>query len=428
MNEVTRIHLGRQPFNISVEANKALRDYLAAIKKQVGDKDVVDEVELRMAELLTEHGITGEKVILASDVDYLKEQLGNPKDFSEDSDDAPRSAGKDTAAKRLFRDTDNAMLAGVASGLAGYFGIDVLLIRILFVIATIAGGWGILLYIALWLLIPPAKTSSERLQMQGKPVTVEALKEVVDRADLKGAAQRANGTLIPVINNFLKLVLKIVGVGFILAGLLALFGLIAAKVYMALHSDRLFQENIFPVGASEHLLLNIGLILAGIIALFVVLSGMAIFRRKWPIRGWITGLLAGLFLIGLATAIALAGDAAPKVRDRYEAATHTTTRTLQPFTSVNLSGRGVDVQYEQSGNYAVKMHYFGNPDLSKIKTTVVNNQLIIDSQNFDYKRQCDMLCAFPTYNMVITIEAPVALSTSYPGPDPLPLPPYWQKY
>jgi phage shock protein PspC (stress-responsive transcriptional regulator) len=175
MNEVTKIHLGRQAFNISVAAHKALRSYLDGITEQVADKDVAEEVELRMAELLFERGVIGEKVILVKDVDYLKKQLGNPKDFKENADDESPQPEPDT--KRLFRDTDNAMLAGVSAGLASYFGVDVLIIRVLFVIAAITAGWGILLYIALWLLVPEAKTSSERLQMAGKPVTVDSLKD-----------------------------------------------------------------------------------------------------------------------------------------------------------------------------------------------------------------------------------------------------------
>ncbi len=116
MNEVTKVHLGRQAFTISISARKELRFYLDAIEKQVEDKEVVEEVELRMAELLTEHGIKGNKVVLPKDIDFLKEQLGNPKDFKEDSDGTDTKVAADD--KQLYPDTDNAMIAGVASGLA----------------------------------------------------------------------------------------------------------------------------------------------------------------------------------------------------------------------------------------------------------------------------------------------------------------------
>src|SRR5690348_1418792 len=106
MNEVTAIHLGRQPFTISVAAHKALQTYLHDIEKHAG-KDVAEEVELRMAELLTERGVTGEKVVLEKDIDYLKEQLGSPTDFSEDEDNkADKKADNDAngRSKRMYRD------------------------------------------------------------------------------------------------------------------------------------------------------------------------------------------------------------------------------------------------------------------------------------------------------------------------------------
>src|SRR5476649_1690632 len=104
MNEVTKIHLGRQAFTISVDAHHELRSYLEAIEKQVEDKDVIDEIELRMAELLTEHGITSNKVILPSDVDFLKVQLGNPKDFTDEGKTTSDADFKQSRTKRLFRD------------------------------------------------------------------------------------------------------------------------------------------------------------------------------------------------------------------------------------------------------------------------------------------------------------------------------------
>lgn len=413
MNEVTRIHLGRQPFTIAAEAHSALRNYLDAIKKQVGDKDVVDEVEMRMAELLAERGIKGEKVVLIKDVDYLKKQLGNPKDFKE-TDDEAEIDDKPTDAKRLFRDTDNAMVAGVAAGLSKYFGIDVLFIRILLVLSVFIWGWGILLYIVLWLLVPEAKTSSDRLQMMGKAVNVDSLKEVVERADVKGAARRANKSLAGPINSAFRFVLRLVGIVFVLAGLGALFALIAAESYILVHNGSFLQDNIFPVGLREHLLLGIAMAVAGLIAIFIVLFGVAMFRRKWPIRTWITGMLIGLIFIGLAAGGALAADVVPTVRDRYNANIHTTTRSVQPFTTVNILGKNADINYQVSDKYSVSLKYFDNPDISKIKTTVSNGVLLIDSQQFDWHRHCHTLCLPDTYDMRITISSPNPPSMNFP--------------
>ncbi len=413
MNEVTKIHLGRQAFTVSVAAHKALRDYLDAIAKQVGDKDVVEEVEMRMAELLAERGVTGDKVVLVKDVDYLKEQLGNPKDFKESPED--EAASPEPGAKRLFRDTDNAMVAGVASGLSKYFGLDVLLIRILFVLSVFIWGWGILLYLVLWLLVPEAKTSSERLQMAGKSVTVDSLKEVVDRADVKGAARRANETLSRPVNAFFRFILKSIGVIFVMSGLAALFGLVAGESYVLVHNGSLLQDNIFPVGFREHLLLNIGIGVAALISLFVVLFGVAIFRRRWPIRGWVTGILIGLIFIGTAAGGALAADAVPHVRDRYNANIHTVVRQVKPFTNVSATGDGVNINYQVSDSYSVSVKYYGQPNLGNIKTTVVNGTLVIDTQQFDWHRNCETLCIPDTYNVELTVSSPNQPAVDWPS-------------
>jgi phage shock protein PspC (stress-responsive transcriptional regulator) len=407
MNEVTRIHLGRQPFTISVAAHKALKAYLAAIEKEVGDASVIDEIELRMAELLSKRGVSGDKVVLPDDVDFLKQQLGQPADFSEDSEASATTSANDQGAKRLFRDPDNGLLGGVAAGLAAYFGLDVVLIRIIFVILGVfSGGVGILIYIVFWLMVPPAKTSSEKLQMQGMPVTVDALKQSVSKADLPGTARRVNGRVLPIIDKLFKLGLKLIGLGLIAAGLLAFFGLIALKAYMLLHDGRLFQENLFPVGAREQWLVNLGVILVAIGAVLVILTGITVIRRKWPIRPWATiGLTGILFVIAAATA-ALSADVGPRVEARYQRGTHVSAiQNIQPFDKVVSAGR-LDVEYIPSTTHAVSLRYYGHPDISKIKFTVVDRTLHIDTAAFDSSHHCTMLCLFPKYNLVVEVAAP----------------------
>ena len=406
MNEVTKIHLGRQAFAISNEAHKELRDYLDAIKRHVSDEDVVSEVELRMAELLGEHGVSGDKVILPADVQFLKEQLGDPKDFAEE--DSEEQTAEPVQSKRLFRDTDNAMLAGVAAGLANYFGIDALLVRLLFVIATFAGGWGILIYIVLWILVPEAKSPSDRLQMQGKPVTVDSLRSIVENADVKGAAQRGGNVLADIINTVFKVILRIMGVAFIAIGVGILIGMIGAVVYSLVHGGSLVQNNLFPVGFKEHILLYTAAATAGLIAVFIVLFGLSIFRRKWPIPTWITGVLIGLILIGLPVGGALTADVAPQVRSTYNANEHTTVRNMQPFSAVDLTNvnDNADINIETASTYSVSLYYYGHPDLGNIKTTVSHGTLYINTQEYNQNRDCQAICIPNNYNLTITIYTP----------------------
>lgn len=419
MNEVTKVHLGRQAFTISVAAQKELRAYLDAIAKQVDDAGVADEVELRMAELLSERGVAGDKVILPADIKYLKKQLGDPKDFKEDGESDIQSAG---GGKRLFRDTDNAWIAGVAAGLGAYLGIDALLIRVLFVLGTFAWGGSILLYIALWLLVPEAKTSSDRLQMAGKPITVDSLKEAVERADVKGAAHRAGGTLAQPagqvrdgINSIFKLLVKIAGVGLTLSGLAMLVGLAFAGTYVLVHGNIVY-DNLFPVGIKEHVLIYLAVFVAAMAAIFIILFGMAVFRRKWPLRGWLTGVLIGLTLIGAVGTGALAADVVPTVRDRYNSHLHTVVRPLKPFSSVDATGDGFVLNFENSDKYSASLKYFDNANAGAIKTDVKSGVLYIDSTGFNWHRVCDQWCIPDTYNMQITVYSPSVPQLNVNGP------------
>jgi len=424
MNEVTKIHLGREAFTISVDAQHELRSYLNAIEKEVNEKEVTREIEIRMAELLIEHGITKDKVILPTDIDYLKAQLGAPKDFSEDDVDQAANVQNSNENRKLFRDTDNAVIAGVSSGLAKYFGLDVLLIRILFVIITIfTAGWTILLYIVLWLLMPEAKTSSDRLLMAGKPVTVNSLRDTVDRADVRGAVSRANETLAGPINRIFKLILKLIGICFMLFGLSVVFGLIAALSYVIIDGHAYVQNNIFPIGIREHLVLYIAAAVVGLVALFMLLFGLAIFRRKWPIHTWVTGMLVGLILIGASVGGAMAADVYPGVRDRYNSNTHTVVRNIPTFSSINIvGGDGVDVNFVQSDQNLVSLNYYDNPDLNNIKTIVKQGVLTIDTSQFNWRRNCSSICIPATYNMVVTVYSPY-MGKMMDSPDNIPVVP-----
>ncbi|NBW36059.1 MAG: PspC domain-containing protein [Cytophagia bacterium] len=83
--------------------------------------------------------------------------------------------------KKMYRDSETKVLGGVSSGIAAYFGIDVVVVRILFLISFFFFGTGILLYIILWVVLPEAKTVTERMQMQGEPVTLSNIESNIKK-------------------------------------------------------------------------------------------------------------------------------------------------------------------------------------------------------------------------------------------------------
>jgi phage shock protein PspC (stress-responsive transcriptional regulator) len=179
MNEVSRIHLARVSYEIDIAAKKELESYLNAIKRSLGkETDAMEDIEIRMTEILAERGVVQGSVVTESDVKAIVEQLGEPKDFAS-NDDSSHDVRQETA-KKYYRDSENGILGGVIAGLAAYTGWDVTLLRILAVaLAIIPVGWGwlVVVYLVVWICAPEAKSVSEKMEMRGEPINLESLKE-----------------------------------------------------------------------------------------------------------------------------------------------------------------------------------------------------------------------------------------------------------
>lgn len=416
MNEITKIHLGRQAFTIAVDAHKELQEYLRAIKRHMGDSgDAVEEVELRIAELLGERGVSGDKVVLLKDVEYVKTQLGEPGDFGDEADEAKdaKADSEEAGPRRLFRDTEHGMVSGVAAGLANYFHIDAVIVRILFIIATVTGGWGIPVYIILWLIIPEAKTSSERLQMQGKPVTVDAIKEAVERADVKGAAERAGTAVGRVVHGALKVILAVVGVALLAAGVSLMMALAASSIYFFLNHNAVVPFGIFPVGTAEYVLVGAAIATIAIVGLFLLLAGLTMIRRRPVLPGWVLAVIVALFLASGAIGTALGATTAPKIDHRYQAAHHSDVRKTTAFSGVTITGtdrlpREVGVDRRVSGDYKLEFRYMGQADPRGITVKETNpGHLEVNFSGFKADPACtENPCLFAGSELTLTIYAP----------------------
>jgi phage shock protein PspC (stress-responsive transcriptional regulator) len=414
MNEITRIHLGRQPFTIAVDAHKQLRDYLDAIKEAVGKshKEVIKEIELRMAELLMERGINEEKTILAEDVTFLKEQLGKPTDFKgDDSTDekTDKTAEPDESGqKRLFRDEKTGMIAGVCSGLAAFFNIDTVIVRLIFIVLTLVWGWGALLYIILWIVVPAAKNSSDRLQMRGKAVTVDNLSKIVNREVSAAAtrASKASGAVTQLVNTTFRVIFAIFGGIIVTAAIAAMCAVWAGTGYALRNHDGLIQELVsFPADTKEMILLLSVFVISSLVLFWISLTGMAMINRKWSLPGWVTASTVGLFLIALVGGSIVAPDAVSQVKNRYDDARQTAQRTVAPFKDVSVEG-GATLQYKQSDSYKVEVKYFSKAKPTELKTSVSQDgTLAVDTSELAKTGCKDFCISFGGYPEV-TVYAP----------------------
>lgn len=87
--------------------------------------------------------------------------------------------GDDAAVKKMYRDGENSVMGGVASGIAAYFGVDITVVRLIFVLSFFLGGTGLILYIILWMITPEAKSITDKIKMQGEPVTLSNIEHNV---------------------------------------------------------------------------------------------------------------------------------------------------------------------------------------------------------------------------------------------------------
>lgn len=187
MNKTVNINLGGMFFHIDEEAYQKLSRYFEAIKRSLtnsnGQDEIIKDIEMRIAELFAEKHSNGKQVISLRELDEVIAVMGQPEDYRLDSEENEETKTNYTYAtkgtKKLYRDKDGGMIGGVLAGLGHYFGIDKVWIRIFFLILFFVYGTGILAYIILWIVMPEAVTTSEKLEMTGEPVNISNIEKKV---------------------------------------------------------------------------------------------------------------------------------------------------------------------------------------------------------------------------------------------------------
>lgn len=284
MKKVINITLGGIVFAMEQDAFDTLDVYLSQIKSRLmgndDAKEIIEDVERAIAEKFIAARRSEKLAVTVSDVRSVMEKMGSPSDFGEAGAEESVADAKTVEddeggpKKRLYRDTDDAVIAGVASGLARYFDIDPVIVRLIFVVAVFFNGLGILAYFIFWLVVPAAKTTAEKYAMRGEHVTLKDISERVrknfDTTDIE-TAKGLWGTLRSVFNKMFKFLGQVmyyvaivaryvVGTALLFGGALATAGLVS-MYSIVLFSDKAF----FPADAQTALDMMLGSSL-GIIA------------------------------------------------------------------------------------------------------------------------------------------------------------------
>ena len=188
MKRTLSINLSGSVFNIDDDAYRLLSDYLNLIEKHFGSeeesKEILSDIEARIAELFKERITDYKQVIIISDVEEIIEIMGQPEEII-DPGDSDQYRGRErygpSGYRRMYRDPDNRILGGVCAGMGAYWGTDPLIIRIIFIIATLIFLSGTIIYLILWIVLPEAKTTAQKLEMRGEPVTISNIGKAVKK-------------------------------------------------------------------------------------------------------------------------------------------------------------------------------------------------------------------------------------------------------
>jgi phage shock protein PspC (stress-responsive transcriptional regulator) len=187
MKRSVTINLAGLVYNIDEDAFQMLKDYLDKIEKKFkndeASSDIMHDIEARIAEILNERITHERQVVTVKDVEEIIRTMGHPNDYTGEEHDEQKDTSSSYSAgyRRMYRDPDNRIIGGVCSGLAAYWRIDPSILRVIFVLLTIFGLAGILIYLILWIVLPEAKTVAQKLEMRGEPVTISNIKDFVKR-------------------------------------------------------------------------------------------------------------------------------------------------------------------------------------------------------------------------------------------------------
>ncbi len=426
MNKTENINLAGIFFHIDEDAYAKLQHYLEAIKRSLtntqGKEEIIADIEARIAELFNEKIKDKKQVIGNTEVEAVIATMGQPEDYMLDDEifeDEPTYAKSSTTGKQLFRDTENSYVGGVSSGLGHYLGIQALWVRLLWVILTIASsGAFVLIYIALWIFVPEAKTTADKLSMRGEEVNISnierKIKEGFDdvagkvrNADFdkygrqvkSGASSAATGissAVLAILNIFVKfiglLILLIAG-----STLIALFiGLFTVGTFGIVEAPWTDYIEMAAIGAPIWVISLLTFFAVGIPFFFLFILGLKIMVRKLKSIGTLAKLVLlgiwllsvfGLAFLGVKQATLRAFDGEVVLTEKLPITPQDTlylAMRSNPEYSSNTRRRGLEIKYDDNDT---KIMYITdiNVVVKSTKDSLGKIEIIKTADGSDYK-------------------------------------------
>ena len=331
MNKTININLANLFFHIDEVAYTKLQRYLEAIKRSFantsGSDEIIADIEARIAELFHEKMENERQVITEKEVDEVIGIMGQPEDYMVDEDifeDQPKTSKIPGRVRKLYRDIDNKYIGGVSAGLGHYFGIDALWVRLLWILLTIFS-WGgfVFIYGLLWILIPEAVTTAQKLDMRGEAVNIsniekkvkEGFDDVAEKvknvdyekvgSKVKDGSRSFFNAIADIIMFFFKIIGKFIGIILIIigaAGIVALFvGMFTVGILDIVHLPGIdFYYMVNSTNTPVWLVSVLGFFAIGIPFFFLMYLGLKILVNNLKSIGNIAKFtLLGMWLIAI---------------------------------------------------------------------------------------------------------------------------------
>jgi len=327
MKKTLTVNLGGTVYNIDEDAYTLLDSYLNNLRyhfrKNPEGEEIVRDMENRIAELFDECVSGGSRVITVENVEAIIARMGKPEELNDAEEDvAEEKPDKDEKVVRhLFRNPDDKVLGGVASGIAAYLGWDVVSLRLLLIVAGCFFQWLLLVYLAAWIIIPLARTATEKLQMRGEPVNMENIGRTVtggfEKKDSspedRSLLHKIGDVLVTVFGFVLKLCLILLAVccfPVLFVVLIVAFALLLAAAGILVSVPSLFYEfspvidwnmvSAFPVTSGVMAvcgLLVVGIPIAGLVQVLMQVFGnwkpMSTVAKLILILVWLVAVIVG---------------------------------------------------------------------------------------------------------------------------------------
>lgn len=420
MKKTLTINLNNVVFHIDEDAYEILQNYLKDVETRLSideRQEVMADVESRIAEIFSESLKRNKTVINIADVEKIIEVLGKPNQYGEDTnenDTKDQKTNQQSEAqttnrskyRRYYRDGDNAILGGVAAGLASYFNWDVVWIRIILAILVLVGaGTLIPIYLVVWIIAPRATTTAQRLEMQGEDVTIDNIKSEINNVknyvESDKFKQQANGfgeKLIEILRTIIKIFVGFIGAILGFAGILVTIVLIFALISL------FFIPGILA-GFSPEIAADWAMFTGNNAAIFIIGTLIVIGSPLFLLFYWANNLLkkrryenattvsivtlliwlAGIFMLYSAGANSIqkftGGEQVFHINwNETNEPSIDTTRTIGAFNAIEASG---NIQVELMQDSSTTMH-INAPEsiIEKIKTEVINGTLKIYTDKF----------------------------------------------